>query len=70
MSWTAAMTRGLLVFVYFALATVWLPDRILRLSVIAEASDFLRDLVVLVVWGTALGAGMLLLRRAQRRSII
>ena len=70
MTWANAIGRGVVVILYFIVATVWLPDFILGLGAVAEASDFLRDLIVLVVWGAALGAGMYGLRRAQERGLI
>ena len=70
MTWTAAALRGLLIFVYFVVATVWLPNRVLRLGFIADANSFVEDLVVLIVWGAALVGGMYALRTAQRRKII
>lgn len=70
MDWMTAAWRGALIVLYFAIATVWLPDFIISLGAIADASTFLRDAIVLVVWGTALGAGIYLLRRAQRQGLI
>ena len=42
----------------FSLATVWLPDFVLRLGPVASASALIRDGLVLVVWGVALAAGI------------
>ena len=70
MSWTTAAVRGLLVFVYFAVATVWLPHRVLLLGFMEDASSNVRDLILVIVWGGTLGAGMYLLRAAQRRGLI
>lgn len=70
MSWTTAWWKGLLVVLYFAVTTAWLPDFVLGLGAVADSSRVLRDLIVLVIWGVALGAGMYLLRRAQREGII
>ena len=68
MDWTTAAWRGALIVVYFAVATVWLPDFVL--GFFADAARAIRDLVALVIWGAALGAGMYLLRRFQRQGLI
>ena len=65
-----ATVRGLIIFFYFVLATVWLPDFVLTLGVIADSSRFVRDLVGLTVWGIGLGAGLWMLRSFQRKEII
>lgn len=70
MSWANATGRGLLIVLYFVIATVWLPDLVLGLGFVSEASRFLRDLIGLVVWGAALVAGLYLLRRFQRQGLI
>jgi hypothetical protein len=70
MSWTTAGWRGALVVVYFVVATVWLPDFVLGLGAVADSSRTLRDLIVLVIWAGALGAGMYMLRRYQRQGLI
>ena len=65
MSWLGALWRGALIVVYFVVTTVWLPDFVLRLSAVQDSSQSLRDIIVLLVWGGALGAGIYGLRRAQ-----
>ena len=70
MDWMTATWRGAIIVLYFAIATVWVPDFIIGLGVVSDAPAFLRDLVVLVVWGAALGAGIYLLRRTQRQGLI
>ena len=70
MSWLSATLRGLIIFFYFVLATVWLPDFVLTLSAVADASRFVRDLVGLTVWGIGLVAGLWALRVLQRKEII
>jgi hypothetical protein len=70
MSWTTAGWKGFLVVLYFVVTTAWLPDFVLGLGAVADSSRALRDLIVLIVWGLALGAGMYMLRRAQRQGII
>lgn len=70
MSWITATWRGLLIVAYFAVGTVWLPNRILRLDAVARASANTQDSLVLVAWGAFLVAGMWLLRVGQRRGLI
>ena len=70
MSWSMAAVRALAVFVYFVVATVWLPDFVLQLDSVAGASSFLRDAIVVVVWGGGLAGGFWLLRAAQRRGLV
>jgi len=70
MSWRQGLIRGFVIFLYLALATVWLPDVVLQLDVVAEASVGIRDLVGLLVWGGAFVAGLWMLRRGQRRGLI
>lgn len=69
-TWTNAALRGLLIVLYFVVATVWLPDRVLRLGAVAESSAMIRDLLVLVVWGAGLVGGLWMMRTAQRRGLI
>lgn len=70
MNWPNAYVRGFLIFLYFLVATVILPNVILRLDAVGGASDLVQDAVVLVVWGTGLVAGIYLLRRFQVRGLV
>lgn len=70
MSWGNAWLRGLAIFLYVVIATVWLPDFVLALGPINEGSAFVRDVAVVVVWGAALFGGMVLLRLGQKRGVI
>lgn len=70
MTWLNAWLRGLAVFFYFVIATVWLPDLVIKLDAVAGASSFLRDLIVLIVWGGGLVAGLFLLRIGQRKGLV
>lgn len=70
MSWINAYARGLLVFLYFLVATVMLPNFVLRLGAIGRASDLVQDAVVLLVWGAGFVAGLYLLRRFQAKGIV
>ena len=70
MTWINASVRALAIVVYFVVFTVWLPDFVLGLGFVAEGSDLVRDVVVSLVWGAALVAGMTGLRLAQRRGLV
>jgi hypothetical protein len=70
MSWLNAYVRGFLVFAYFLVATVVVPNIVLRLDAVGSASSVVQDLVVLAIWGTGLVAGMYLLRRFQAKGIV
>jgi hypothetical protein len=69
-SWATASVKGVLVFLYFVVTTVYVPDLVLGLDFVADSSVFVRDLVALVVWGVFFTAGLWLLRLGQRRGII
>jgi len=70
MTWVNAYVRGLLIFVYFVVATVIVPDIVVRLDVITGASSVVQDLVVPGVWAAGLVGGLYLLRRFQRTGLI
>ena len=67
-SWLAAYLRALIVFGYFVIATVWVPDRAIQM--VDGSSRFIQDVVVSAVWLVALAAGLYGLRRAQSRGLI
>ena len=70
MSWLNAYIRGLVIFAYFLIATVMIPNSVLRLNAVGSASAVVQDLIVLALWGAGLVAGLYLLRQLQRRGII
>jgi hypothetical protein len=70
MSWIGATWRGLLIVAFFFAATVWLPDFVLGLDVIASAPSLFRDLAALGVWGVGFAGGLWALRLSQRRGLI
>ena len=70
MNWMNAYVRGFLVFMYFLVMTVMVPNFVLRLGTVGNASAFIQDVVVLAVWGTGLIAGLYLLRRFQAKGLI
>jgi len=65
-----AWLRGLGFFVYIVIATVWLPDFVAKLDSVAGAEAFVRDLIVLAVWGAGLVGGLWLLRFGQRKGLV
>ncbi len=70
MSWMNAYVRGLLIFVYFVIATVIIPNFVVRLDSVARSSSIVQDLAVLTTWGAGFVAGLYLLRRFQRKGVI
>ena len=70
MSCINAFVRGLLIVAYFVVATIIVPNAVLRLDSVSAASNVVRDMVVLAVWGVGLAGGLWVLRRAQRRGLI
>ncbi len=60
---------GFGIFAYFTITTAWLPSKLLQ-GPLAGSSRFVQDLVTLIVWGFFLGAGILALRKAQKRGLI
>ena len=70
MTWLNAYLRGVAVFAYFLVATVIVPNIVLRLDAIGNASTVVQDLVVLAIWGAGFVVGVVLLRRFQTRGIV
>jgi hypothetical protein len=70
MSWSSALLRGLVFVAYFFLATVWLPDFVIKLDAVSGASAIVRDLIVLVVWLGGLIGAFVLLRVGQRKGLV
>jgi hypothetical protein len=70
MNWMNAYVRGLLIFGYFLVATVIIPNLVVRLEAVGNASTIVQDVVVLTLWGGGLVVGLYLLRRFQARGII
>ena len=68
MTWTGAWIRALVIFAFFVIATVWLPDVVV--DALGGGSTVLRDVVVTLVWGGGLVLGLWGLRRMQGRGQI
>ncbi len=57
------------IFLYFAIATVWVPSRLLT-GPLRLNSQVVQDIVAVGTWGFALVLGMWGLRYLQRRGLI
>jgi len=68
-TWMNATVRALVIVFYFVVATVWLPDFVLR-GPLADSPSLVRDGIVLAVWTVALAGGIYGLRRFQRQGVI
>ena len=65
-----AVLSAIIIFLYFAVFTAWLPSALLRSSLLSGAPRNVADGVTLVVWGGFFGIGLLALRWAQDRELI
>ncbi len=65
-TWGSAYLRGLVIFLYFFLATVWLPSSMYGEAPLDKAPKFVQELVISGAWGTMLVIGLLGLRWLQR----
>ena len=65
----AALT-AVLIFVYFAVFTAWLPSYVLRSPVLSSAPRNVADGIVAGLWGAFFIAGIVALRWAQDRELI
>jgi hypothetical protein len=70
MSWPRAILIGLGVFVYFSVTTLWLPSKLVQLSSVASASQWVQNVTVTGSWFVALAIGFVGLRQAQARGWI
>ncbi len=70
MSWPRAILIGLAIVVYFSVATMWLPSKLIQLDSVASAGESVQNITVTGSWFIALAAGIVGLRRAQRRGWI
>ncbi len=68
--WSTAWLKGLLIFGYFAISTVWWPSWLAKFDPIASLDRVLLDALVIVAWGVPLAAGIIGLRLAQRRGLL
>ncbi len=62
--------KAVLIVVYFAVATVWLPSALLRSPLLSGAARAVLDTATVVIWGIFFGIGVAGLRRAQNKGWI
>jgi hypothetical protein len=65
-----AALSSVLIFVYFAVFTAWLPSYVLRSPVLSSAPRNVADGIVAGLWGAFFIAGIVALRWAQDRELI
>lgn len=65
-----ALLSAVVIFVYFAVFTAWLPSMVLRSSFLSTAPRNVADGIILVIWGGFFGLGLAGLRWAQDRELI
>ena len=65
-----AFVKAALILAYFAVATAWLPSKVLQTRARSEASTWVVDTVGVAIWLVAVVVGMFGLRFAQRRGVI
>lgn len=70
MTWMQAWLRAGIIFLYFVVSIVIIPDFVIGLGPIAEASTFIRDGVVGAVWAGGFVAGLWGLRMLQSQGRI
>jgi|AMFO01.1.fsa_nt_gi hypothetical protein len=70
MSQGRALLSGVLILLYFAIFTAWLPSFLLRSPLLRAAPRNVADGVTVVIWGGFFVAGAWGLRRAQARGWI
>jgi cyanate permease len=70
MTWPRAVLIGLSIFVYFSVATMWLPSKLIRLGSVASAAQWIQNVTVTGSWFIALAVGFVALRQAQKRGWI
>lgn len=62
--------KTLAIFIFFLVFTVMIPSQIIKWSALSPLPSLARDIIGTTVWFLALGGGMYLLRRAQKRRVI
>ena len=65
-----AVLSAVIIFLYFAIFTAWVPSALLRSSLLSSAPANIADGITLVVWGGFFGLGIFALRWAQDRELI
>ncbi|MDH5371416.1 MAG: cytochrome c [Acidimicrobiia bacterium] len=66
-TWARAWWLGIIVFLYFAIGTVWLPDYIINEPSLKSMPDLVKDLAASGAWFVALAVGIYSLRFLQKK---
>jgi len=66
-TWARAWWLAIIVFLYFAIGTVWLPDYVINEPTLKSMPGLLKDLAAAGAWFIALAVGIYSLRVLQKR---
>lgn len=66
-TWARAWWLAIIVFLYFAIGTVWLPDYVINEPTLKGMPELLKDLAAASAWFIALAVGIYSLRVLQKR---
>jgi mono/diheme cytochrome c family protein len=69
-TWPRAWWLAIIVFLYFAIGTVWLPDYVINEPTLKSMPGLLKDLTAAGAWFIALAVGIYSLRFLQKRGRI
>lgn len=69
-TWARAWWLAIIVFLYFAIGTVWFPDYVLNEPALASMPDLVKDLAASGAWFVALAVGIYSLRILQKKKRI
>jgi hypothetical protein len=70
MSWLSGSARSILIFVYFAVFTLWVPSWLIQLGPVAGLSSPIKDFIAVAAWSGFMAFGIVALRLAQKRGWI
>jgi hypothetical protein len=65
-----AALSGVVIFLYFAISTAWLPSVLIKSPLLSGAPQNVADGITVAVWGGFFGLGLIALRWAQDREWI
>jgi mono/diheme cytochrome c family protein len=66
-TWARAWWLAIIVFLYFAIGTVWLPDYVINEPTLKSMPDLVKDLAASGAWFLALAVGVYSLRILQKQ---
>jgi len=69
-TWARAWWLAAVVFLYFAIGTVWFPDYVINEPALASMPDLVKDLAASGAWFVALAVGIYSLRILQKKNRI